>query len=204
MCPWLCSKADTDLGDCCTDGDSQTNETVLEQLPQCKRGSCSEHQAAATAGGSGPLIGGSRCRWFPPHRSHSCPRGSPSPCFQNEVSSWLSSKRPTACQAPELSLQGRSPNPSSASHLSPWRMRTVSISPKHPACPPPPAAQRGCWASPQHPSAYGCHVLCPALGHHFCSIDAVGAPRPRDVPPLPLGSSTPHRRHCQGWFSAKQ
>lgn len=27
-CPWLCSKADTDLGDYCTDGDLQTNEIV--------------------------------------------------------------------------------------------------------------------------------------------------------------------------------
>lgn len=32
-CPWLCSKADTDLGDYCTDGDLQTNEIVSGEAP---------------------------------------------------------------------------------------------------------------------------------------------------------------------------
>lgn len=32
-CPWLCSKADTDLGDYCTDGDLQTNEIVSGAAP---------------------------------------------------------------------------------------------------------------------------------------------------------------------------
>ena len=55
-CPWLCSKADTDLGDYCTDGDLQTNEIVSGAAPLVQAWLRSKRRAAAAADGSRPPL----------------------------------------------------------------------------------------------------------------------------------------------------
>lgn len=208
-CPWLCSKADTDLGDYCTDGDLQTNEIVSGAAPSVQASAGRQQRPMAPV----PLSDFSRARAFHPPAPAAASQAFPPPVPRMKSARGFSPNPPLGMQNPGSCCFGASP-----SRLLPPALHQTSrlrggagrerhqrhLAWLHALL----TLLRGSWASTKHlhaptqPPAGARSPLLGALVDHFGSswahTDAGGTAGRGDIPHRPAGSSTPHRRHCRG------
>lgn len=95
-CPWLCSKADTDLGDYCTDGDLQTNEIVSGAAPSVQASAGRQQRPMAPV----PLSDFSRARAFHPPAPAAASQAFPPPAPRMKSARGFSPNPPLACKIP--------------------------------------------------------------------------------------------------------
>lgn len=166
-CPWLCSKADTDLGDYCTDGDLQTNEIVSGAAPSVQASAGRQQRPMAPV----PLSDFSRARAFHPPAPAAASQAFPPPAPRMKSARGFSPNPPWHAKSRELLLRCQSqqaPAPSPASNLSPPRRRGARASPTPPCLAArlahPPAGVLGEHQAPPCPNPATCRGSQPLAG----------------------------------------